>query len=75
MEDEVIYADGFATALIGIGQQFNKVLAVYDLDECIAILVDGGMSYEEACEYMDFNVLGAWVGDHTPVFVRRTPTF
>lgn len=75
MEDETVYCDYFASAFIGIGQQFNKELAVYDLEKCIDVLVSDGMTYEDACEYMDFNVLGAWVGDHTPVFVRQPPTF
>jgi len=28
-----------------------------------------GMSYEEAIEYFDFNVTGAYVGEHTPMFI------
>jgi hypothetical protein len=43
---------------------------VYDLNKCIEVLVDrDGMSQEEAVEYMDFNVLGAYVGEETPIFL------
>jgi len=28
-----------------------------------------GMDYAEACEYMEYNVIGAWVGKGTPVFI------
>jgi hypothetical protein len=71
MEDEqTLYADGFEGALVGIGQQFNRELAVYDYDKCVDILVSQGMTEEEAHEYMDYNVTGAWVGDHTPVFLK-----
>ena len=28
------------------------------------------MSHEEAIEYFDFNIVGAWVGDETPIFVQ-----
>ena len=28
------------------------------------------MTYEEAEEFMEYNVVGAWVGDKTPVFVN-----
>jgi hypothetical protein len=28
------------------------------------------MSWEEAVEYFDFNVAGAWVGESTPVFLE-----
>jgi hypothetical protein len=27
------------------------------------------MSHDEAQEYMDFNVLGAYVGEETPIFL------
>ena len=30
---------------------------------------DGIMDYEEATEYFDFNVAGAYMGDSTPVFL------
>ena len=28
------------------------------------------MSHEEAQEYFDFNVIGAWVGEGTPIFIE-----
>ena len=66
-----LFADGFEKALIGLGYQFNTQLAVYDWDKCVEILVDRDkISREEAVEWMDFNVTGAWVGRSTPVFVR-----
>jgi hypothetical protein len=27
------------------------------------------MSYEDAYEYYNFNIVGAWMGDNTPVFI------
>ena len=70
-DDEVLLADGFEDALIGIGWQFSRRLAVYDLDRCIEILMGQGLDYEEAVEHFDYNVLGAYVGPNTPVFVSR----
>jgi len=29
------------------------------------------MSIEDAYEFMDFNVVGSWVGDRTPIFLER----
>lgn len=70
MSDAIIYADGFEDALLGIGVQFDKNLAIYDFTMCVNILIDrDGMSHEEAVEWMDYNVLGAYVGDNTPVFL------
>lgn len=67
-----LYATGFEDALIGVGYQFNTQLAVYDWDRCIAILMERDhMDYDEADEFMNFNVTGAWVGKNTPVFVKQ----
>jgi hypothetical protein len=43
-------------------------VAAYDYDACIKAL-ERDMSYEEAVEYFDFNTIGAWVGESTPVFI------
>ena len=68
-ENECLLADGFEDAVIGITEGMN-VVAVYDYESCVHILTEQDMSYEEAVEYMDFNVTGAYVGEKTPVFVR-----
>ena len=68
--DGALMADGFEEALIGFGTRFNSPVTIYDLNRCLTILVErDGMSYEEAQEYMDFNVLGAYVGEETPIFL------
>lgn len=69
-EEEILLADGFEDAYMGLATQFTKPpLAVYDRRKCIQILVDrDGMSEEEAEEYFQFNVEGSWVGDSTPLF-------
>ena len=65
-----LLADGFEDALIGYGYQFTYPIAVYSRKLCIDILMnDGIMEYEEATEYFDFNVAGAYVGESTPVFL------
>lgn len=69
-ESEVLLADGFDEAFLGLGQRFNATFAVYDLDRCIEILVDDGASHEQAWEHFEFNVVGAWVGEATPAFIK-----
>lgn len=69
MNEDALYADGFEDALIGYVEIFNKTVALYDRDKCIAILMKrDGMDYEGAVEFFDFNVTGAWMGDGTPGF-------
>ena len=64
-------ADGFEKALLGFGHQFNTPVAVYSKDRCLHVLMErDGMSREDAIEYFDFNVAGAWVGESTPVFLE-----
>ena len=65
-----LLADGFEQALIGYGHQHSKLLAVYDYNICLTILqTRDGMTHEEAVEHMEYNVVGSYVGDYTPVFV------
>jgi len=48
-------------------------VAVYDLDECVEILVRrDGMTHEEASEFLEFNTTCAYVGPYTPLFIIRT---
>jgi hypothetical protein len=68
-DEEVLLADGFERAFLGIGTQFGRQLAVYDRTACINILINQGMEPEEAEEYFQYNVEGSWVGESTPVFL------
>ncbi len=63
---EFLSADGFEDAIIGVcGEKL-----VYSNDKCIEILMTrDGMSFDEAIEYFEFNVLGAYVGEKTPIWV------
>jgi hypothetical protein len=70
-EDEnVLLADGFDDAFVGIGRQFGRPIAVYDRSRCIDILQED-MSEEEAEEYFQYNVELAWVGENTPIFLEN----
>ena len=71
MEEELLLADGFEAALIGTGERCGQpTIAVYDREKCIELLMTrDGMTDEEAVEFFEFNVVGAWVGEQTPIFV------
>ena len=46
-------------------------MVVYDYAKCCEILVSrDGMSDDEAVEWMEFNVVGAYAGDRTPWFLH-----
>ena len=67
----MLKANGFDNALIGIGRRCSQEdVLVYDFDRAVKILVNrDNMTEEEAVEYLEFNTVGAWVGDKTPMFV------
>tara|TARA_R110002020_G_scaffold185098_1_gene382597 strand:- start:213 stop:488 length:276 start_codon:yes stop_codon:yes gene_type:complete len=69
--DEALTADGFDDAIMGIGERCGQpTLVAYDRTKCIQILIDrDGMDYEEAVEFFEFNTVGAWVGENTPIFI------
>lgn len=67
---QILLADGFEEAFIGVGYQFNKTIAVYDKAKCHTILMQrDGMTLDEAAEFLEFNCIGAYVGPQTPVFM------
>jgi len=65
--------DGHDDAIIGpacIWRNNTQVnVLVYDGEVMRERLMNDGMSSEEAREYIEFNVEGAYVGVHTPVIV------
>ena len=67
----MLLADGFEKAYLGVGMRCGQPdIAVYDWHICVQVLIDrDGMSEEEAEEWMSFNVVGAWAGEMTPIFV------
>jgi hypothetical protein len=72
IDEEILMADGFDDAVIGYAQRCGQpALVVYDRDKCIEVLMKDGMTHEEAEEYFEFNVVGSWVGERTPLFLCR----
>lgn len=68
---DLLLADGFEEAFMGVATQFDNVFCVYDYDTCVDILVKrDGMAKEEAIEFVEFNVTGAYVGKATPAFLK-----
>jgi hypothetical protein len=63
----------FDKAIVGIVTNVKNQAVCYDVNKIIKILMkEDKMTEEEAREYFDFNILGAWVGEHTPVYLEKT---
>jgi hypothetical protein len=71
VNENAVLCDGLEDALVGIANRFGmEPVACYDRLKIIDIYVKrDGMTHEEADEFFEFNVIGAYV-DHCPVFVE-----
>jgi hypothetical protein len=76
---EALLIDGFDEAIIGMAERINLgPVVAYDVDKIIEILakdmdseLDEDTKTSMAYEYFEFNILGAWVGDNTPIFINK----
>lgn len=64
--EEILVADGFDNAIIGIDEASMRL--IYSVSKCIDILISEGMTEEEAREHFNYNVSGAYVGEKTPIW-------
>jgi hypothetical protein len=73
LDPDLLLADGFDEAILGVASRCGSPdVVVYDYDKCVGVLVArDGMTEDEAIEWMDFNVVGAYVGERTPWFMHR----
>lgn len=68
-DEPMLTLDGFDGCDMGLCVRYGQQpIIIYSKKKCIIRLMQDGMSHEEACEYFDFNVIGAWMGDGTPAF-------
>lgn len=68
--DGAVLLDGFDEAIIGISEEFgNEPRIIYNKSKMLEILTYQGMTWEEAVEYYDFNILGLYVSNQNPIFL------
>ena len=66
----MVFYDNLEDAFLGISYRCGEEpVAVYDMDKVLEIL-EKDMSPEDAREHFNFNILGQWVGDQTPIFLE-----
>lgn len=65
VEDDAVLWDGCDAALIGT----SDGRAVYGYARLVQCFVDEGMDEDEAMEWVDYNIVGAYVGPLTPYIV------
>ncbi len=70
LNPEALLPDGFEDAFVGIAYRGYIALAAYDYEKCLEVLMRQDMDVGEADDYMQYNVLGAWLGESMPVFLE-----
>jgi hypothetical protein len=75
-EEKMVKADGFEDAIIGVGGRINMPeVLIYSYNKCVKILMKrDNFTHEEAIDWMNYNVVGSWVGETTPIFVHEIPS-
>lgn len=82
---QALILDGFDDAIIGIAERINLgPVVAYDKHKIINTLMNDmevseeeleegetieDKKYELAMEYFDYNIIGAWMGEFTPIFI------
>ena len=69
-EPEMLFADGYDGAIEGVVWDGKRTRVVYRMESILEILMDQGMTYDEASEYFDFNVAGSHMGVYTPLYLE-----
>jgi len=60
-------------AILGIADTGSGVwVGVYDRTKVLQVL-QIGLSVQDALEYYEYNIAGAYMGEHTPLFVDTLP--
>ena len=65
--------NGYDDCIIGVGTRCGMTdVFIYDKHKMITKLVRrDDMTYDEALEFIDFNIASAFIGEDTPILVDR----
>ena len=63
---QLLKADGYDEAVIGLDARSGSL--IYSIEMILDIL-ERDMCAEDALEYFEFNILGAYVGEQTPIYM------
>lgn len=65
-DENFIQVVGFDDAIIGLGDHDFRL--IYSVKKTLDILISQGMEYQDALDYFYFNLYGAYLGDHSPIW-------
>lgn len=65
---DLLTLDGFDEAILGVVERLGLLTVCYNRNKILSILMRD-MNEEEAMEYYQYNILGAYMGEATPVYL------
>ena len=66
-DEEFVILDGLDSAVVGIDA--GEYRLIYSVQLIIKKLMKGGMSEDDAQEWFAYNILGAYMGPKTPIYL------
>ena len=69
---DLMILDGFDEAIVGVVERIGLLAVCYDRSKILKVLMRD-MNEEEAIEYFEFNILGAYMGESSPVYLDAMP--
>lgn len=74
VDEEIVIADGLSYAFVGLTNVKGNIVSVYSTHLIVdEIMKQDCMDLETAEDYVKFNILDAYVGERTPLFVDFVP--
>jgi hypothetical protein len=69
--DGILLVDGFDDCILGIGSRCGQEdIAIYSSDLIVEkIMKRDGVSWDDAYQDFEYNTLGSYVGEKTPIFL------
>ena len=69
--DDLMFADTFDGAIIGVATGRDSELVVYNARQMVEILLqEENLAEEDAWEYLEFNTFCAYIGKNSPIYVE-----
>lgn len=68
LDPQILLADGFDDCLLGVTVVDDEWVALYNA-YAIVLKLSQDMDWDDALDYFEYNILGAYVGPKTPEYV------
>jgi len=71
-EEDILKADGYDDCILGFDYSWDGTIRlIYSVNSILNILInENDMDEDEAIEYFEFNIRGAYVGEKTPIWCQ-----